>query len=83
MLDLIWRIVPSFGHQEMRKMPEEVQKRATKMIPSLRSFSYEERLKRLGMYSLRCGRLSGDMTEVLKMIEGIDTINLEKPFLQI
>ena len=31
-------------------MLEEVQRRATKMIPSLRNLSYEERLKRLGVF---------------------------------
>ena len=50
------------------------------MIPSLRNLSYKERLKNLGMFSLRCRRLRGDMIEVFKMIQGIDKINLEKLF---
>ena len=50
------------------------------MIPSLRNLSYEERLKRLGMFSLRRRRLRGDMTEVFKMIHGIDKVNLRKLF---
>ena len=33
-------------------MLEGVQKRATKMIQSLKNLSYEERLKRLGIFSL-------------------------------
>ena len=36
-------------------MLEEVQRRASKMIPSLRSLSYEKRLKKLGMFSLGVG----------------------------
>ena len=52
-------------------MLEGVQGRATKMIPSLRNLSYEERLKRLSMFSLRRRRLRGDMIEVFKMINGI------------
>ena len=53
-------------------MPEGLQRRSTKMISSLRNLSYKERLKRLGMFSLRCRRLRGNITEVFKMIQGID-----------
>ena len=48
------------------------------MIPSLRNLSYKERLKGLGMFSLRCKSLRGDMIEVIKMIHGIDKANLRK-----
>ena len=61
-------------------MLEGVQRRATKMIPSLRKISYEERLKRLGMFSLRRRRLRGDIIEVFKMIQGNDKVNLGKLF---
>ena len=61
-------------------MVEGIQRRVTKMIPSLRNLSYEERLKRLGMFLLRCRRLKGDMIEVFKMIHGIDKGNLGKHF---
>ena len=49
------------------------------MILSLRNL-YEERLKRLGMFSLRHRRLRGDIIEVFKMIHGIDKVNLGKLF---
>ena len=61
-------------------MLEGVQRRVTKMIPSFRNLSYEERLKRLGMFSLRRKRLRADMIEVFKMIQGIDKVNLGKLF---
>ena len=61
-------------------MLEKVQRRATKMIPSLRNLSYEERLKRLGMFSLRCRTLRGDIIEMFKMIHSIDKVNLGKVF---
>ena len=61
-------------------MLEGVQRRVTKIIPSLRNLSYEEKLKRLGMFSLRRRRLRGDMIEAFKMIHDIDKVNLEKPF---
>ena len=50
------------------------------MIPSLRNFSYEERLKKLGMFFLRHRQLKGDMIEVFKMIHGINKVNLGKLF---
>ena len=61
-------------------MLKGVQRRASKMIPSLRNLSYEERLKRLGMFSLRHKRLRGDKIKVFKMIHGIDKVNLGKLF---
>ena len=50
------------------------------MISSLRNLSYEERWKKLGMFSLRRKRLRGDMIEVLKMTHSIDKINLGNLF---
>ena len=49
-------------------------------IYPLRNLSYEERLKRFGMFSLRRRRLKGDMVEVFKMIHGINKVNLGKLF---
>ena len=60
-------------------MLEGVQRRVTKMIPSLRNLSYEEIIK-VGYVLLRRRRLRDDMTEVFKMIRGIDKLNLEKHF---
>ena len=62
-------------------MLEGAQRRATKIIISLRNLSYDERLKRLGMFSLRCRGLEGDMTELFKMIQDIDKVNLGKLFI--
>ena len=59
-------------------MLKELQRRAIKIIPSLRNL-YKERLKRLGMFSLRHRRFR-DMIEVFKMIHGIDKVNLGKLF---
>ena len=61
-------------------MLKGVQTRATKMIPSLRNLSYEEGLKKLGMFCLRRRRLRGDMIELFKMIHGINKVNLGKIF---
>ena len=58
-------------------MLKRVQRRATKMILSLRNLLYEERLKRLCIFSLRRRRLRDDMIEVFKMAHGIHNVNLE------
>jgi hypothetical protein len=49
---------------------ENVQKRATKMLPSLKNMNCEERLRELKLPTLRFRRLSGDMIEVYKILTG-------------
>ena len=61
-------------------MLKVVQRRATKMIPSLRKLSYEERLKSLSMFSLRSKKLRGDRIEIFTMIYCNDKVNQEKLF---
>ena len=50
---------------------ENVQRRATKQIPSLRHLSYEERLRKLNLPSLVYRRLRGDMIELYKIMSGV------------
>ena len=50
---------------------EKVQKRATKMITSLKKKSYLERLKLLHLPCLRFRRLRGDMIEVYKILNNV------------
>ena len=61
-------------------MLKGVQRRAHKIILSLRKLSYEKRLKRLCMFSLRRRRLRGDTIEMFKMIHGMGKVNLGKLF---
>ena len=61
-------------------MLEGLQRRATKMILILRNLFYEERLKRLGIFSLRHRWLRGNMIELSKMFHGVDKVNLGKLF---
>ena len=62
-------------------MGEGIQRRTTEIIPSLINLSYEKRLKRLGMFSLRRRRLRGDMIEVFNIMHDIDNVNLGKLFI--
>ena len=50
---------------------ENVQRRASKMLPGLREKSYEERLRTLKLPTLRYRRLRGDMIEVYKICHEI------------
>ena len=50
---------------------ESIQRRATKMVPSMRDKPYEERLKHLGIPSLYYRRARGDMIECYKYLTGI------------
>ena len=47
---------------------EKVQRRMTKMIPSISALTYEERLKRTGLISLENRRLRADLLEVFKIL---------------
>ena len=49
---------------------ENVQRRATKLIPSLKNLEYPERLKKLKMPTLKYRRLRGDMIETFKILSG-------------
>ena len=53
-------------------------RRTRKHSLCLRNLSYEERLKRLDMFSLRRRRLRDDMIEVFRTIHGIHKVNLGK-----
>ena len=56
---------------------ERVQRRATKLISTLRNLSYEERLKPLDLFTLHKQRIRGDTTEVFKILDKFDKINPE------
>ncbi len=59
---------------------EAVQRRATKMITSLRNKSYEERLARLNLFSLEKRRLQGKNIECFKILKGFTDVDANKLF---
>ncbi len=72
----------NFGRPIMRKTAklEAVQRRATKMITSLRNKSYEERLASLNLFSLEKRRLRGKLIECFKIFKGFTNIDASKLF---
>ena len=58
--------------KKYKKAIENVQKRATRMIPTLRNLNYTERLRNLGLPSLEYRRERADMIQVFKMTNKID-----------
>ena len=54
---------------------ERVQRRATRLIPSLRRLPYSERLKALDLPTLAFRRTRYDLIQTFKLIKGIDTMS--------
>ena len=54
---------------------ERIQRRATKIIPGLRDFSYESRLLQCGLTTLETRTLRGDQIEVFKIVNGYEDVD--------
>ena len=74
--NIIWG--PHFK-QDMKAI-ERVQKRATRMIPTLKDRRYTERLKALELPSLEYRRKRGDMIMYYKIMTGKVEINRDELF---
>ena len=59
---------------------ENIQKRATRIVPELRGLSYTQRLKSLNLPTLLYRRQRYDMIQLFKIINNIDDIQPEKFF---
>jgi hypothetical protein len=54
---------------------EKVQRRATKLVPSISQLTYGERLKKLSMTTQQFRHLRGDMIHVFKIMTGLHDTN--------
>ena len=60
--------------KKMINLIENVQRRASKLLPSLKDLPYKDRLKKLNLPTLQYHRYRGDMIEVYKMTHGISDV---------
>ena len=67
-------------HAEDIAKLEAVQRRATKMITSLRNKSYDERLASLNLFSLEKRRLRGKLIERYKILKRFTNVDANKLF---
>ena len=59
---------------------ERVQRRATKLVPTIAHLPYEMRCRELGIQTLRDRRVRGDMIEVYKLLNGMENIDYRNFF---
>ena len=62
------------------RLIEGVQRRFTRMIPELKSLTYEARFKRLNLTTLEIRRIRGDLIEVYRILNGLEKINPDSLF---
>ena len=60
----VW--APMYKRQET--IIENVQRRATKLVPGLKDLSYEDRLRSLGLPTIKYRRLRSNMIEMFKIL---------------
>ena len=59
---------------------EQVQRRATLLVPECSALSYVERCKFLGIQSLQDRRVRGDMIEVYRLLTGMEGVHYSRYF---
>ena len=59
---------------------EKIQRSATKLVPSLKKLSYEDRLKKLDITSLEKRRTRGDLIETYKILTDKEKIDSDQFF---
>ena len=66
--------------KKYRQLLENVQRRATKLVPALKMFSYQERLRELNLQTLYYRRNRYDLIQLFKIIAHIEDTDAAKNF---
>eukprot|EP00061_Rhincodon_typus_P008365 g30903.t1 len=59
---------------------EKVQQTFTRLIPRIVRLSFEDRFKRLGLYSMEFRRMRGNVIETYKTLKDVDRMDTERLF---
>ena len=59
---------------------EQVQRRATRLIPGLKNLSYHQRLSELKLPSLKFRRIRGDLIQAYKVFNKVDDLKVDDIF---
>jgi ribonucleases P/MRP protein subunit RPP40 len=62
------------------ELMEGVQRRSAKLVPSMRKYSYEERLKFFNLTTLETRRIRGDLIELFKILKGYGDVDAQTFF---
>ena len=62
------------------KLMEKVQERMTRLLSDVKGATYEDRLKEVGLTTLKERRLRGDMIETFKTLKGFNKVEKDKWF---
>ena len=65
--------------KDIKKL-ESVQKRATRLVPSCRGLSYEDRLQLLNLPTLEARRKRGDLILVFRIVHGLISLEFDRFF---
>jgi len=82
---LFWNAIWGPYYITDQKLLERVQRRATKLVPSLKDLPYAERLSHLQLPSLWYRRKQGDMIlvyQILNVLLNVDSSFFLKPFIK-
>ena len=67
---------------KLKKLIENVQRRATRMLPGFSELEYTERLRKLDLPCMAYRKIRGDIIEVFKMLKGYYDEEIEPPLIK-